>query len=179
MKITFEKYYIVLMLALASIASSCSVGNKVIPDPTGNIPVDTSGTLGSLNIIVTGDTNFNATLISDTSSTVGNFIVNDSIQIIGVETNAAILFSTFSSNVGTYYTETAPPELTSAVFLFQLKVNGITKRYFMPHGKIIITENNTSTGIVKGSFDVNNEYVATADRILHIRANFVLRYKVK
>jgi hypothetical protein len=179
MKISIKKYYLVLLLIVTAIISSCSVGNKVIPDPAGNIVVDTSGTLGSLTLIVTGDTSFNVTLISDTSSAVGNFIVNDSLQIIGVETNSAILFSTADNVPGTYYTETAPPDITTAVFLFQLKVNGITKRYFMPHGKIIITENNTSTGIVRGSFDVNNEFVASADRTLFLRANFILRYKVK
>ena len=179
MKVLFKKYYFILLLAWVSIIASCSVDNKIIPDPIGNISVDTTGTLGSLNIIVTGDTNFNATLLSDTSSTVGNFIVNDSLQIIGVETNSAILFSTFSSSVGTYYTETAPPDLTSAFFIYQLKVNGVNRRYIMPHGKIIITENNTSNGTVRGSFDVNNEFVASADRTLFIRANFVLRYKVK
>lgn len=182
MKIINYKYFLILLLGVMTTITSCSVGNKVIPDPAGNITVDTSGTLGSFNIIVTGDTNFTANLISDTTSNIlGNYIFNDSIQIVGLSTdgNSVIGFSTFSSGVGTYYTETAPPEMTSAAFLYQLKVNGVKKTYFMLHGKIIITENNTSTGTIRGSFDVNNEYVANADRTLFIRANFLLRYKVR
>lgn len=181
MKITFNKYYFVLILSIMAIISSCSVGNKVIPDPAGNISVDTTGILGSFNIIVTGDTSFTANLISDTSSVLGNFIVNDSIQIIGSTTDASSIigFSTYNSAVGTYYLDMSPPEITSALFILQLKINGVKKRYYMIHGKIIITENDATTGIVKGSFDVNNEYMPTADKTLYIRAYFTLRYKVR
>ena len=168
-----------LLFVFAVVMPSCKVGNKVIPDPTGNIPVDTTGTLGSFTMIVTGDTSFNVTMISDTSSTTGNFVVNDSLQILGLDANNVVAFSTAESVAGTYYTETAPPDITSAVFIYQVKIGTVVKRYFMPHGKIIITENDAVTGVVKGSFDVNNEFVTTADRTLFLRANFVLRYKVR
>lgn len=178
MKIKAKIYYSTLLFAIAVFISSCNVGNKVIPDPIGNIPVDTTATLGSFNLIVSGDTNYNASLTSDTSSTIGNFIVNDSIQILATDGTNTLLFSTFDKAPNIYYTETSPPEITSAIFIFQTKFGGITRRFFMTHGNITITENDETNGIIKGSFDVNNEFT-TSDKILFLRSNFVLRYKVK
>lgn len=178
MKINTKKYYTSLLIAFTVFIASCSVGNKVIPDPTGNIPVDPTATLGSFNLFVTGDTNYTATLLSDTSDAIGNFIVNDSLQVIATDGTNTLLFSTFDKVPEIYYTETAPPEITTALFIFQTKFAGVTRRFFMTHGNITITENDEENGVVKGSFDVNNEYTAS-DKILFLRANFILRYKVK
>ena len=179
MKFVFKNFYSILLLAFVAMVSSCSVGNKVIPDPGGNIIVDTTGSLGSFNLIVTGDTSYVVNLLSDTSSAVGNFIVDDSLQVLGLGTNTSVLFTTFKSEVGTYYVETSPPGITGGIFVLQEKIGSVVKRYFMIHGKIIITENDTVNKIVKGSFDVNNEFATGSPKLFFLRANFVLRYQNK
>ncbi len=178
MKISAKIYYTTLLFAFIVFIASCDVGNKEIPDPIGNIPVDTTASLGSFNLIVTGDTNYTATLLSDTSEAIGNFIVNDSLQVIGSDGTSTLLFSTFNKLPDIYYTETSPPEITSALFIFQTKFGGVIRRFLMTHGNITITDNDEINGIVKGSFDVNNEFTPS-DKILFLRANFILNYKVK
>lgn len=176
MKIKSKIYFSILFFAIAIFVSSCDVGNKVIPNPNGNTTVDINPVLGSLNLIVTGDTSYTATLLSDTSSLIGNAIVNDSLQILASDGTNTLFFTTFKDTIGTYYTETSPPEITSALFIFQTKFDGAIKRFLLGHGSIIITSNDRTNKTIKGSFDVNNEFSNDA-KILNLKSNFLLRYQ--
>lgn len=171
------KYSIIVSVLLVAVLSACSVGNKVIPDPFGSIPVDTTGSLGNFTMIVTGDTAFNINILSDSTL---NQIKDDSLIVIGADalTNTKVLlyFGTLSSEPGTYYTETAPPGITSALFLARIKINGVFKSYLLQHGTIKIESKDVVNKIIKGRFDVNNEN-AGADLTLYMRANFSITYK--
>ncbi|HQV78380.1 MAG TPA: hypothetical protein PLJ42_08855 [Chitinophagales bacterium] len=170
-------YLLAFLCSCAAIITSCSVGNKIIPDPFGRIPVDTTASLGSFTLIVTGDTAFNTKIITDSTF---NTIKDDSLIIVGADnltaTNVLLYFGTLSSEPGTYYVETTPPGITSALFLARIKINGVFRSYLMTHGTIVIESNDISTNTIRGRFDVNNEF-AGADKTLFMRADFILNYK--
>jgi len=179
MKVRFEYYFLVVVL-LAAVLTSCSVGNKDIPTPGGaNSGVDTSNTtLNSFQVIVTGDTSFIMNIFTADSL---NSITDDSLVVAGAELNGTRLegimgFKTFASAPGTYLTETAPPDLTKAEFGILRTIRGVRKIYSMNHGSIIITEHNTTEKTVKGRFDVNNEYNITAGIYLRCRGTFYIKY---
>lgn len=165
---------IVLSLVIIAGISSCTVGNKVIPDPGGGGIVDTTGTIGTFYLNLTGDTSYLLTVVAvDT-------IVEDSLVVIGGDLTIKdqVLFSIAKAEVGTYYTEQSPPGITGAVFIYRKRVITGYKNYAMLHGKIVITSVDIVTGVIKGSIDVNNEYVAGADKYYRLRGNFMIKVQV-
>lgn len=172
------KYYGFLFALLVAFISSCSVGNKEIPAPGGNIFVDTTGgTLGAFTVIISGDTTLNKTIYSDTTL---NLVRNDSLIVGGVDalTNTSVLvyFATASSEPGVYYIDPTAPAEPTAAFLARIKIGGAQKNYLMPHGKITILSKDITNKIIRGSFDVNNDNTHVADT-LYMRANFSVQYK--
>lgn len=161
----------VLLLTFVAMISACSVNNKSIPDP-GNVNVDTSGTLGTFYVNVTGDSSYLLTVIAvDT-------IVQDSFTVIGGDFTRRdeIIFTTAQAVPGTYYTEQSPPGITGAVFLYRKRLSTGYKNYAMFHGKIVIASVDLATKVVRGSFDVNNQYVTSADHVYFLKGNFTLKY---
>jgi hypothetical protein len=174
MNFTPAKYSFILLSTLVLIISACSVDNKSIPNPGGNIGVDTTAGTGTFYMNVTGDTSFVLTVVAvDT-------IIQDSLGVIGADltTKDEIIFTTGKAEPGIYYVEQSPPGITGAVFIFRKKVSSGYKIYPMLHGQIVISSIDFSTGIVTGSFDVNNKYVTTADRLYQMKANFVLKFNI-
>lgn len=151
--------------------SACSVDNKSIPDPGGNIVVDTTGTLGSFYVNVSGDTTYVLNIVaSDT-------VARDSFGVAGADltTRDEIVFATASPNPGVYYTEQSPPGITGAIFVFRKKIPQGYRNYPMLHGKVEITSLNGDTRVIRGNFDVNNQYVTTADKYLRLSGSFILK----
>lgn len=170
MPLRLFKYLLPFAAFTAIFISSCSVDNKTIPDPDGGIIVDTTGTLGTFIFNVSGDTSYQLTVVAvDT-------LVQDSLLVAGADVTIRdqIVFSTAKAEPGTYYTEQAPPGITGGAFLFRKRLATGFRNYPMLHGKIIINSVNTSSGVVTGSIDVNNEWVTTADHLYRIRGNFTI-----
>lgn len=173
-------YNFLFIAFIATVISACSVGNKAIPNPGGVIGVDTSNTtLNKFQIIVTGDTSF---VMNITAIDTLNSLVDDSLGVAGIEMDGNKLaglvgFKTYSSAPGTYLTELTPPGITSAEFGIIKVINGVRRIFVMPHGKIIISEHNIAAKEVKGSFDVNNEFVSEATKTLRCRGSFYIKYK--
>ena len=166
-----KKYCFILFLTVIAMLSGCSVDNKNIPEPGGNINVDTSGTLGIFYLNVTGDSSYLLTVIAvDT-------VVQDSLVVLGADAaiRDEIVFSTSKAVVGTYYTEQSPPGITGGYFLFRKKIASGYKNYLMLHGKIVIASIDASSGVIRGSIDVNNEYVTTADKLYKLKGNFQIK----
>ncbi len=171
MELTAKQYSFFLTALISLVLFSCSVDNKNIPDPGGNLFVDTTGTLGSFYLNVSGDTSYTLNIIAvDT-------VVLDSLGVAGADpvSRDQIIFNTAKAEVGTYYTEQSPPGITGAIFLFRKKIPTGFKVYPMLHGKIVISSVDLNTKIISGSIDVNNEYVASADRLYRLRGNFSLK----
>ncbi len=165
------KFIIVLLVAIVAALSSCSVGNKDIPDPNGTGTVDTTGTIGSFYLNVTGDTTYLLNILAvDT-------VVLDSFVLAGADatTRDQIVFATNSINPGIYYTEQAPPQLTTAYFIFRRRVPTGYRNYLMIHGSITITSFDVSTGVIRGKIDVNNQYLPNVDKTLFLKGNFVMK----
>jgi hypothetical protein len=175
-----SKYYGVLFALFVAILTSCSVGNKVIPDPGGNANVDTSNTtLNSFKVFVSGDTSFIMNIVTADSL---NTVKDDSLLVAGIELNGTALagifgLKTYSSAVGTYLTEGAPPGITTAELGIVKTINGVRRIYGMNHGTITITEHDLTAKTVKGRFDVNNEYNITATIYLRCTGYFYIRYQ--
>lgn len=179
MKFSF-RYYILLFALTIAVLTSCSVGNKIIPDPGGISGVDTTNTtLNTFNLIVTGDTSFVMTVISVDSL---NTLENDSLIMTGFELNGTVVvgafgFKTYASAPGVYLTEGAPPGITAAEFGILKTIRGARRIYSMNHGSITITEHDVAAKTVKGKFDVNNEFNLTANIYMRCRGNFYLSYQ--
>lgn len=147
---------------------------------TGGGIVDTTNTtLNSFKVFVTGDTSFVMNIISADSL---NSVVDDSLLVAGLELSGTSLagvvgFKTFSSEVGTYLTEGAPPGITTAEFGILKTIRGARRIYGMNHGTITITEHDVTAKTVKGRFDVNNEYNITANIYLKCTGYFYIRYE--
>jgi hypothetical protein len=174
MNSTVKRYGFVLTGVIALLLSACSVDNKNIPDPGGNINVDTTGTIGSFYLNVSGDTSYVLNIVAvDT-------VAQDSFGVAGadVTTRDEILFSTAKAEPGIYYTEQSPPGITGAVFIFRKKISLGYRNYPMFHGKIELTSVNTTSGVVRGTIDVNNKYVTTADRYIRLTGTFILKLRV-
>ena len=175
-----SRYYTVLFALIAAILTSCSVGNKVIPDPGGNSGVDNTNTaLNTFNIIVSGDTSF---IMSVTSIDSLNTLEDDSLVVSGFEFSGTTVvgifgFKTFASAPGVYLTEGAPPGITTAEFGILKTIRGARRIYSMNHGSVTITEHDVTAKTVKGSFDVNNEFNITANIFLRCRGNFYIKYQ--
>ena len=175
-----SRYYIVLLTIVVAALTSCSVGNKFIPDPGGNIGVDTTNTtLNSFKVYVTGDTSFTMNITTVDSL---NNVVDDSLIVTGYELTGSSLtglfgFKTYSSDVGSYLTEGSPPGITAAEIGIVKTLNGVRKIYTMNHGTIIITLHDATAKIVKGHFDVNNQYGIGADRYLRAVGYFYIKYQ--
>ncbi|MFN8261684.1 MAG: hypothetical protein U0X41_12170 [Chitinophagales bacterium] len=173
-------HYMVLFAFLASVLTSCSVGNKDIPTPGGNSNVDTtSAALNTFNMIVSGDTSFIMTITSIDSL---NTLQDDSLLISGFEFSGTSVvgifgFKTYASNPDTYITEGSPPGIKTADFGILKTIRGVRKIYDMNHGTITITEHDVTAKTVKGKFDVNNEFNVTANIFLRCRGNFYIKYQ--
>lgn len=178
--ISSKKYYSIYFLASLFLLSACSVGNKVIPDNTGNAQVDTTNTtLNAFTIFVTGDTTFTMNIVSADSL---NIVNNDSLIVAGIELNGSALaglagFKTFSDTVGNYLVESSPPGITKAEFGIIKTINGVRKLFPMNHGSITITSHNVATKEVKGSFDVNNEFIVPPAMHLVCKGHFYIKYQ--
>lgn len=174
------RYSFLLTLLFALIMSSCSVGNKFIPDPGGVTGVDTSNTtLNAFQVIVTGDTSFVMSIITADSL---NTISNDSLvvagaEIVGTALSGIVGFKTYGTEPGTYLTEGAPPGITSAEFGILKTIRGARRIYPMNHGTVTITEHNLADKTVKGRFDVNNEFIIPPTLYLRCRGNFYIKYQ--
>ena len=167
-----KKYSFILLIAFLAIISACSVDNKSIPDPGGNIGVDTTGTLGTFYLNLTGDSSYLLTIVAvDT-------INQDSFAVAGADFTRRdeIVFSTAQAVPGTYYTEQSPPGITTAVFIFRKRLSTGYRNYPMFHGKIVISSVDLTTKIIRGSIDVNNQYITTADHLYYLKGNFVMKY---
>lgn len=179
MNFTF-RYYILLFALIVTVLTSCSVGNKYIPDPGGGIGVDTTNTsLNSFKVYITGDTSFTMNITTADSL---NTIIDDSLIVTGYEITGSSLtglfgFKTFSSAEGSYLTEGSPPGITAAEIGIVKTLNGVRKIYTMNHGTITITLNDPSLKIIKGHFDVNNLYGIGADRYLRAVGYFFIKYQ--
>ncbi len=175
-----SKYYSILFTFFIAILTSCSVGNKVIPDSAGNSDVDTTNTtLNSFKVYVTGDTSFVMTITTVDSI---NTLLDDSLIVSGFELNGAALaglvgFKTYSSSADSYLVEGAPPGITQAEFGLIKTINGVRRLYTMNHGTVTITSHDFVTKTVKGRFDVNNEYNITADRFFKCKGYFYIKYQ--
>ena len=181
MKNTIKIHFALLLLLFTLAVSSCSVGNKDIPDPNGNISVDTSAAGFIITVRDTTDTKdstYSVKILSDTSSIIGNRINNDTLEILGVDaltgTKHTVIFITYSSEPGSYPTDLTPVGINKAIFIYKTTINSVSQNYFMIHGNINITEKDTIAKVVKGNFDVNNK---DADGVgKSVRSNFSLRY---
>ncbi len=175
-----HKYYGLLLVIFIAALTSCSVGNKVIPDPGGITGVDTTNTtLNTFTVFVTGDTSF---IMNITSIDSLNTLEDDSLIIAGYELNGTALaglfgFKTYGSSPGTYLTEQAPPGITQAEFGIVKTINGARRIYSMNHGSVTITEHDRTAKTVKGRFDVNNQYNITATRYLRCTGYFYIKYQ--
>lgn len=151
--------------------SACSVDNKNIPDPGGNIGVDTTGTIGSFYLNVSGDTSYILNIVATDT------VAQDSFGVAGADlsTRDEIVFTTAKADVGTYYTEQSPPGITGSLFIFRKKIPTGYRNYPMFHGKIEITSINSNSGVIRGTIDVNNKYVTTADKYIRLTGNFALK----
>lgn len=165
-------YCFLFIAVIVAMTASCSVDNKTIPDPGGNIPVDTSGNAGAFYLNVSGDTTYRMTIFGTGS------LRNDSFIVLGADTTSKdqILFGTFKSEPGVYLTEQTPPSSTGAVFLYRKKEPTVYKNYLMVHGNITISSVDTTARLVRGSVNVNNIDVSGVDRFYTITGNFAIRY---
>lgn len=174
------KYYAILLTLFAAIMTSCSVGNKDIPDPGGNSTVDTTNTtLNSFKVFVTGDTSFVMTVSSIDSL---NTLEDDSLVVAGYELNGRTVsgivgFKTFASSPGTYITEGSPPGITTAEFGILKTIRGLRRIYSMNHGTVTITSHDVAAKTVKGRFDVNNQYNISANIYLRCTGYFYIKYQ--
>ncbi|MDB5227735.1 MAG: hypothetical protein JWN78_1928 [Bacteroidota bacterium] len=167
----YKKYSFVLLLTLMAMISACSVNNKSIPDP-GNINVDTTGALGTFYLNVTGDSSYLLTVVAvDT-------IVQDSFAVAGADFTRRdeVVFTTGQAVPGTYYTEQSPPGITGAVFLYRKRLSTGYRNYAMFHGKVVISSVDLATKVVRGTIDVNNQYVTSADHVYYLKGNFIMKY---
>src|SRR4051812_2743695 len=98
------KFIIVLSITIVAALTSCSVGNKNIPDPNGVGNVDTTGTIGQFYLNVTGDTSYLLTILAVDTVYLDSFIVAGE----DATTRDQLVFATKSSSPGIYYTEQAP-----------------------------------------------------------------------
>ncbi len=163
------KFTIVLLVAIVAALSSCKVGNKDIPDPTGT-NVDTTGTVGNFYLNVTGDTSYLLNILAVDTVHLDSFVVAGE----DATTRDQLVFATKRADPGIYYTEQAPPQITGAYFIFRKRLPTGYKNYLMTHGSITITSLDASTGIIRGRIDVNNQYLAV-DKTLFLKGNFVMK----
>ncbi|MCC6571722.1 MAG: hypothetical protein IT274_08875 [Chitinophagales bacterium] len=162
---------VILSAIIAWMAVSCSVDNKSIPDPGGNIGVDTTGTIGTFFLNLTGDTSYLLTIVAvDT-------IVQDSLVVAGgdLTTKDQVVFSTAKAEPGTYYTEQSPPGITGAVCVFRKRIPSGFRNYPMLRGKIVISSVDPVSGVVRGNLDVNNKYVPNADKYYRLSGSFMIK----
>lgn len=164
MKNSFVYIFIAICFILAGI-SSCSVGNKEIPDPTGNQIVDTSG-MSTINFDVSGDTSYSLQLkvYIDT-------VINGALLVSGTDytTKDSVTFATLKDSVGTYL-----PTLPSGLFVFSKKEASGHVRYPLTQGSISITQRDTSTRIYQGVINVNNNSTAGVPHYT-ISGNFIVK----
>lgn len=167
-----KKYSYAFVLLISIGIAACSVDNKAIPDPGGNVIVDTSGNSGVFYLDISGDTAYRMTIIGAAS------ISNDSFIVLGADSTTLdqVLFGTISITPGVYLTEQDPPSTTGALFLFRKKELTIYKNYLMVHGNITISSVDTTSKIVRGSVDVNNTDVSGIDKHYIIQGNFAIKY---
>lgn len=165
-----KNFIVPFFLVLLSAISACTVRNKPIPDPNGNIGVDTTGNIGTFFLNVTGDTSYLLTINAvDT-------IINDSLLVIGADltTQDQVIFTTASIDIDTFHTDLSIPD-KGAIFIFRKRNHSSYSNYPMLKGTIIITAVNTTTKVLRGKIDVNNEDVPGADKFYTIKGNFTAK----
>ncbi len=164
MKNSFVYIFIAICITFAGI-SSCSVGNKEIPNPTGNQIVDTSG-MSTINLDVSGDTSYSLHLkiYADT-------VVNSVLLVSGTDytTQDSITFATLKDTVGVYI-----PNLPNGLFVFSKKQTSGHVRYPLTQGSISITQRDTSTRIYQGVINVNNNNISGQPHYT-VSGNFVVK----
>jgi hypothetical protein len=170
MRTVLKNFSVVFVLSMIAGISACTVGNKAIPDPNGNIGVDTSGNIGTFFLNVTGDTSYLLTVVA------ADTVINDSLLIIGADltTQDQVIFTTASTAIDTFYADQSVPG-KGTVFVFRKRNPASYSNYAMLKGTVIITAVNTTTKVLRGKIDVNNEGVPGADKTYYLKGNFTAK----
>lgn len=177
-----KKYFYIFAFGIVAILSSCSAGNKEIPDLFDITKIDsTNDILSIFNVYGVGDTSFTMTVSSLDSLAPGfvNSVKDDSIKIVGIQTTGTsltgngIYITTYSTAPGVYSPDTTTGlPATAGVLIAKLTTGNF---YVMNKGYVRISEVNTTEKTIRGDLDVNNSGNVSGKKF-RVKAYFYVKY---